>query len=144
MDADTLRPSGALLAAHIAVGAAIDREVASLDHGPTTLDLLTRLELAPDRRLRAVDLCRQLLKSPSHISRMLDRAESSGLVLREPDPDDRRAHQVVLTPAGRAVVEEFTPRLEAAIDRVFTETLSPTEVDQLVDLLERVEAAARA
>lgn len=145
MDAETLRSSGALLAAHIAVSAAIDRDaVASTGHDPTTLDLLTRLELAPDGRLRAVELCRQLQKSPSHISRMLDRAADAGLVVREPDPDDGRASQVVLTTAGRRVVDGFTPGLEAVIHRVFDETLTPQELTTLVDLLERIEQAARS
>jgi DNA-binding MarR family transcriptional regulator len=143
MDADTLRASGALLAANIAVDAAIERDaVAAIERSATTLDLLTRLELAPGRRLRAVELCRQLQKSPSHISRLLDRAEEEGLVERRPDPADRRASQVVLTRAGRRVADDFAPRLEAVIDRVINTTLTPAEVDTLVELLGRVEAAA--
>ena len=70
-------------------------------HDPTTLDLLVRLDQAPGNRLRAIELSRQLLMSPSHISRTIDRAEAAGLVERGADPDDRRASQVVLTTRAR-------------------------------------------
>jgi DNA-binding MarR family transcriptional regulator len=144
LDPATLRPSGALLGANIALGAAIERlAVAATGHDPTTLDLLVRLDLAPGRQLRAVELCRQLQLSPSHVSRMLDRAQAAGLVSRGPDPRDRRANLVSLTDGGRAVVATFAPRLHAVLDRVVFQTLDEEEIDRLVESLDRIEAAAR-
>ena len=143
LSAASLRTSGAILAAHIALARLIDSEaVAPLGLDSTLVDLLVRLDQAPSHRLRAVQLSRQLLLSPSHISRMIDRAETSGLVERCPDPNDRRASQIVLTPAGRNVVYQFAPLLEAIIDRVIGQTLSAQEADTLVDLLGRIEATA--
>lgn len=139
-----LRPSGALLAAHTAVGRAIeDLAVARTPHDPTTLDLLLRLRLAPERRMRGIDLCRQLLKSPSHISRLLDRAERQGLVERRQDPRDGRAHLVSLTPEGQAAVEGFVPHLVSVLRGVVHETLSEAEQDTLVELLGRLTRASR-
>lgn len=144
-DAHLLRPSGALLGAQLALGSAIERcAMDGLDHDPTTVDLLLRLYLEPENRLRAVDLCQQLVKSPSHISRILDRAEQAGLVSRSPDPGDRRASLVTLTDDGRAVVERFGPRLTAVLDHTIHRTLDPEEIDTLVELLERIEVAARS
>ena len=144
LDSETLRPSGALLAAQIALAAAIERDAVSRSgHDATTLDLLVRLDLAPGRALRAVELCDQLLLSASHVSRMLDRAEEASLVQRRPDPDDRRANQVVLTEEGLEVVSAFAPDLQATLDRVFRQNFDPGELDMLVDLLERVEEVAR-
>jgi len=144
LDIDALRPSGALLATQIALGAAIDRgAVAHCDHDATTLDLLLRLELAETGSLRSVELCRQLLLSPSHISRMIDKAEAKGFVERQPDPDDRRAQQVAITETGRGVVAEFGPLLSGVINRVITSQLTSEEIDTLVILLDRIEAAAR-
>ena len=141
--AETLRVSGALLATQIAVGRLIDAEaVAPTGHDPTTLDLLVRLDEAPGNRLRAVDLSRQLLMSPSHISRRVDRAETFGLVERNADPDDRRASQVILTTAGRKVLQQFAPRMESVIDRTIGQTLSDTEADTLIELLNRIQKAA--
>ena len=108
--AQHLAPSGALLAAQIALGAAIDRcAVSAMGHDATSIDLLVRLTLAPDPRLRAVELSEQMALSPSHISRMLDRSERAGLVQREPDPSDRRASQVTMTDAGQDVAARFAP-----------------------------------
>lgn len=141
--ATTLRCSGALLSAQTALARLIENEaVAPIGQDPTIVDLLVRLDQAPNHRLRAIELSRQLLLSPSHISRTLDRAEAAELVKRGPDPDDRRASQVTLTAAGYKVVERFAPRFEAIIDRVIAKTLSDSEADTLVELLGRIEAAA--
>lgn len=143
LDANVLRPSGAILAANIAIGAVLDADaVADAGHDPTILDLLVRIDLAPGQALRAVELCRQLRLSPSHISRSIDKAAASGLVERRPDPADRRAKVVSLLPVGREVVAGFAPKLEAVLRDVIFETLSSGEVDTLVELLGRVEAAA--
>jgi len=140
---EMLEVSGAILAAQTALGRLIDAEaVEPTGQDPTTLDLLTRLDQAPVNRLRAVELSRQLLMSPSHISRTIDRAESAGLVERGEDPDDRRASQVLLTSAGREILKSFAPRLETVIDRVIHETLSKADTDTLVELLGRIERAA--
>ena len=109
---DRLRPSGSLLAAQLALGVAIGRcALDCIDVDPTVVDLLVRLEIAPDHELRAVEICRQLLLSPSRISRVIDRAEKAGLVERRADPGDRRASLVVPTVAGRSLAAEYLPRL---------------------------------
>ncbi|MGI9604489.1 MAG: MarR family winged helix-turn-helix transcriptional regulator [Acidimicrobiales bacterium] len=144
IDPTMLGPSGALLAANIALSDALDRQVVDqVGYDSTTLDLLTRLALAPDGQLRAVELCRQLLLSPSHVSRMLDRAQDAGLVRREPDPTDRRAHQVVLTPAGQDVVDAVAPLLHGALQQIIFDRFEPDELESLVGLLERLEEGAR-
>jgi DNA-binding MarR family transcriptional regulator len=143
LDPATLRTSGALLSTQTSLGRLIQTEAVSpTEQDPTIVDLLVRLDQAPEFRLRAIELSRQLLMSPSHVSRMLDRAEAAGLVEREPDPADRRAARVAITKRGREVLVEFAPRLESIIDRVISQTLSPKEADQLVELLSRIEAAA--
>ena len=142
--ARSLRPSGALLAAHIALDAAIKRgAVERSEHDSTTLDLLLRLDLSDAGSLRSVELCQQLMLSPSHVSRMIDKLEAKGLAVRRPDPDDRRAQQVVITDEGRAAVGSFAPDLAGVIDRVIGETLDDGEVEQLIDMLTRIEHAAR-
>ena len=104
---------------------------------------MLRLSLEPDHEARAADLAADMLLSPSHVSRRIDRAAEAGYVCREPDPDDRRAHRVCLTDDGSAVVDEFRPRLEAVLEAVIFDTLTPNQIDTLVDLLGRVETAAR-
>lgn len=132
-----------MLSAQIALGRLIEIEaVGPTGQDPTIVDLLVRLDQAPGSRLRAIELSRQLLMSPSHISRTLDRAVADGLVERHADPDDRRASLVALTTKGREVVKDLAPRLEAIVDRVIHQTLSADEADSLVEFLERIESAA--
>lgn len=139
----TLRPTGALIAAETAMRGAIDHvAVTQVDQDPTTLDLLMRLSLAPDQELRGVDLCRQLLKSPSHVSRIIDRAERDGLVLRRPDPSDRRAQQITLTESGQAAVNAFLPHLVEVLNQTIQKALTDDEIETLVGLLARIVESA--
>ena len=141
----TFRPSGNLLQAGIALGKAIEvLAVDRTDHSPTTLDLLVRLSLAPGGSLRGVDLCRQLLKSPGYVSRVVDSAEREGLLERRPDPVDRRAQQITLTDTGEKVLAGFVPHVVEVLDRTVFSALEPDEVSTLNDLLGRVTASARA
>jgi DNA-binding MarR family transcriptional regulator len=142
---DVLRPTAALLGAHIAVEATInDRAVDPSGLDATTCDLLLRISMSPNGQLRAADLCRQLQLSPSYVSRRLDRALAAGLVEREPDPADRRAHIITLTGDGQAALDTFVPQLVDVVQHVVFDTLEDEEVATLIDLLERVESAALA
>lgn len=133
-----------MLAAEIALGSAIEKfAVAATSRSPAIIDLLLRLHLAPDRALRGVDLCRQLLKSAGYVSRVIDRAEADGLVRRMPDPDDRRAQRIVLTEAGEAVLDTFVPLAVDVLNRTIYRVLDDHEVDALVDMLRRITDAAQ-
>jgi DNA-binding MarR family transcriptional regulator len=139
------RPSGALLQAGTTLGRAIEEyAVSRTDVNATTVDLLVRLSLSPERQLRGVDLCRQLLKSPGYVSRLLDKAEADGLVTREPDPDDRRAQLIVLTASGDAVLETFVPNaIDVLVQTVYT-ALDDNEIEMLIDLLTRITRTTEA
>lgn len=144
MDPQALRVTGSLLSAQTAVSRLIQRQaVEGTGHDPTTVDLLVRLDQSRQKGLRAGELADQLLLSPSHISRSIDRAEAAGLVVRSPDPRDRRAAIVRLTDAGRTVLRDFAPRLRAILAQVVEAPLSKKEAQTLVALLGRVRDAAR-
>jgi DNA-binding MarR family transcriptional regulator len=78
-----------------AEGAPIDR---------AGMAVLGRLGATPDLRLS--DLAVELNLDVSTVSRQARALEESGLLERLPDPDDRRAARLRLTPEGRRVVEE--------------------------------------
>jgi MarR family transcriptional regulator, transcriptional regulator for hemolysin len=67
----------------------------------------------------------------------LNGMELDGLVTRRRDPGNRRVHLVELTPAGEALFERLR---DAAVehDRRLRTGLSPTDLDRLQDLLDRL------
>ncbi|MFC4146130.1 MarR family winged helix-turn-helix transcriptional regulator [Micromonospora mangrovi] len=71
----------------------------------------------------------------------LDRLERAGLVRRTPDPADRRGLRIVLTDAGRRVVEESVDA-GLAVQRRILDALPPDDQAHLADLLRTLLAAA--
>lgn len=51
--------------------------------------------------------------------RLIDELQASGLVTREPDPSDRRANVVSLTPRGREVVTEVNDDIQNLRRQIF-------------------------
>jgi MarR family transcriptional regulator, organic hydroperoxide resistance regulator len=86
------------------------------------------------------DMARSLGCDPSYITALVDDLDARGLAHREAAPYDRRVKIIVLTEAGRA--------LAASIDAVLSvppaafSALSPAELRQLRDLLDKVLAAS--
>lgn len=141
LDPQLLQPSGTILTTQLRLSAEIDARIVGLDQHPTVLDLLVRLDLSPNRAARASRLCKQLSLSAAHMSRTIDRAEAAGLVERRPDPDDRRAQIIALTPDGDAVLADFAPRLHDLLRTVIHDVLNRDEVAALISSLERIQRA---
>ena len=64
----------------------------------------------------ASELARELGMDPGQLSRMVRRLDGFGLLAITPDPGDRRANNMALTPRGQAVYEGFDRASDAAID----------------------------
>jgi DNA-binding MarR family transcriptional regulator len=114
------------------------------DHDEAVLRVLLCIRLAPDRAMRAKDIATQVLKSTSHMSRLIDRAEAGGLVERLADPTDRRAYRVALTPQGESEIDAYVPHALRLLDEAFATVLSADELHTLLALVGRVETAAKA
>jgi DNA-binding MarR family transcriptional regulator len=133
----------AFLNAHAHVTRAIARDLAAAglpDLG--WYDLLWTLYRAPERRLRVNELAREVVLSPTAMSRFVDRAEKAGVVRREADPADRRALQVALTDEGVALLRKMWPVYEQGIERHFAAQLDRSP-QRLRAMLERMAASAR-
>jgi DNA-binding MarR family transcriptional regulator len=74
---------------------------------------------------------------PSNATFVLDRLEEQGLVERRPHPTDRRAKQIVLTPAGDR-------RRAEVLDHLRTQSplgpLTESQHESLHDLLQTLDA----
>jgi DNA-binding MarR family transcriptional regulator len=110
------------------------------DHGLTISDyeVLLKLVRAPDRRLRRVDLSREVLLTPSGITRLLDGLEKAGYVERDTCASDRRVVYAVLTHEGLVKLREATETHVAQIDALFGEHFDETELERLGELLTRI------
>ncbi|MFG2994878.1 MarR family winged helix-turn-helix transcriptional regulator [Streptomyces sp. NPDC048257] len=86
------------------------------------------------------DLGRRLAVDPKDMVGILNHLQEAGLVLRAPDPVDRRKNAVTVTPEGTAVLARCAALAEAA-NAEFLAPLGPAERDQLVALLTRLHEA---
>jgi MarR family transcriptional regulator for hemolysin len=77
----------------------------------------------------------------SNITQLVDRLEADGLVMRKPDPNDRRTKLAALTPAGRKAVKEGI-RVQQAAEREILSRLTRDEAQQLSGLLGKMGNAA--
>jgi MarR family transcriptional regulator, lower aerobic nicotinate degradation pathway regulator len=86
----------------------------------------------------AARLVEGLASDSSTVGSVIDRLEAKGLLTREPDPEDRRAHRHVLTPEARRLQGEMRARL-TALNAAFLEALQPGELEALRSILERLQ-----
>jgi len=82
---------------------------------------------------------RAALLLPSQ-TRIVQTMEQKGLVLRRPHPSDKRRHTLEITPEGKAIIDDNLDRAKEIAD-AFVLALGKRKYDQLVDLLEDIEAA---
>jgi DNA-binding MarR family transcriptional regulator len=93
--------------------------------------------------LTPTELYRSLLVSSGAMTNRLDRLEAAGLLVRTPDPDDRRKVRVGLTDAGLEVIDGAIEAHVAGLARLFTDV--PREAAdalaaQMRDVLRTLEA----
>ena len=97
-----------------------------------TIAYLGRMEGCSQRELAEVIEVR-----PITLGRQIDLLEASGLIERRPDPVDRRAVCLYLTPKSRARLEQLHEIGDAIYERA-TRNLTKTERETLLRLLDTV------
>jgi DNA-binding MarR family transcriptional regulator len=116
-----------------------------LEHGKIALgsyDVLVQLAEAPGYRLRMSELAEAVLLSRSGLTRLVDRLQRSGLVQREPDPDDARGMYTVLTAKGRDTLRDASHVHLAGVSALVLNRLSDTELRQLQALMVRLDSTS--
>jgi DNA-binding MarR family transcriptional regulator len=104
-------------------------------------DVLMHLDLAGGR-LGLSDLAAAIVLSPSGLSKLLDRMESSDLLRREPDPSDARSTFAKITPRGRSLVRKARGSHHAWLQQAFGDALDDRDVADLVRIMSRLAANA--
>jgi len=83
-------------------------------------DLMAQLERHPDG-LRMGELSKRMMVTGGNVTGITDQLEREKLVQRVPDPSDRRAWAVRLTPAGRTAFAEMAAVHERWIDEMLAD-----------------------
>ena len=96
---------------------------------------------AGGRRPSQRELAELLRLDPSQVVALVDELQARDLVIRQPDPGDRRANAVTATAEGAALYAQATVAVAAAQAAVFT-PLSPEQRSQLAALLRSIAVPA--
>jgi len=92
--------------------------------------------------LKQTELAEMLDLQPITLTRLLDGLANNGLIERRPDPDDRRAKRLFLTPAARPLLERLTALGEGLMETALA-GLEPSDVDALLGRLTTVKENLR-
>ncbi len=126
-----------LLVSRARISEKIDRELLAADVVCFDwYDVLLRLEEA-NGRLKMGDLANRVLTSRSGLTRLADRLEAAGLILREHCEQDRRVVFAVLTENGRKAREEAWQVYEPALIRHFGRYISEQDAAVIQNALAR-------
>jgi DNA-binding MarR family transcriptional regulator len=99
---------------------------------------LAMLSEAPQRTLRMTSLAVLTNATLPRLSHVAQRLENRGLVERFPCPDDARATNVRLTPAGWDKVLHTAPGHVATVRRHVIDALTREQLDQLTDITDAI------
>ena len=114
--------------------AVLGRIAASFDASMVQARLLGILR---DRRPTIKELAALMQLDKSSVTGLVDRAQQRGLVRRVASRLDRRSVQVVITPAGRRLVDQAAAALRAEIDELVVD-LSPAQRARLSAVASRI------
>jgi len=118
MDDDRIRLMGLIVRTHRRLTDSLGRELEQNIGIPLVFfDVLIHVGAAPDRRLTMSRLSTDVALTTGGVTRLVDRMAEAGLVARENCPNDRRSIHVVLTPEGRAVLNQAVAAHVDGIER---------------------------
>jgi DNA-binding MarR family transcriptional regulator len=127
---------GALLAG--ATRRLIDEEGPLLEaHGLTMWGYIAVSRLAQEPAASQLLLAESIGYDKTRLITLLDTLEADGLITREPDPDDRRARVIALTPAGRKL-HRAARRSICAMEKRLLSGVGEADVQRLRDVLGRL------
>ncbi len=108
-------------------------------HGitPQQYNVLRILRGAGDEALPTLEIAERLIEPSPGVTRLLDRLEARGLASRQRCPEDRRQVLCRITEEGLALLDLMGSEVDA-MEASALDMLAPTEVDRLIELLDRI------
>jgi DNA-binding MarR family transcriptional regulator len=86
---------------------------------------------------RSTDIAGALNFAPRTVTEAIDGLERDKLVVRKPDPEDRRAKIVSITEVGRVVLEAAEHPRKQLIEEIFS-ALDDEQLDQMHEIVSRL------
>lgn len=111
------------------------------DLSPSQFNVLNLLYEEPGGCTQ-IELSRRLIMHRSNVTGLVDRLEARGLLQRQDSLTDRRAFNVVLTPAGKKLVRQIQPHYYEAAETVWS-GVTVERASQLVSELAAISANAQ-
>jgi DNA-binding MarR family transcriptional regulator len=136
---DALATMHAVLNTHRVLAEAMERRLrAQAGLSLAQFEVLSRLQQAPDGRLRMVDITRQLCVSKSGVTQLVDRLEKAGLVARESCQQDRRLTYARLTDRGSRTLDGAEPVWAPVVQELFARHLTSEDIRSVRAALAKV------
>jgi DNA-binding MarR family transcriptional regulator len=126
--------------AHQVVSTAIDRSLRPLGLTFARYEVLMLLSFSKAGSLPMSKIAERLLVQPAGVTKLVDKLEADGLVVRKANPSDRRGTLVEIDSHGRRLAKQAT-ELVAAVR--FGADLPDRDLEHLVTLLGRLRGAGR-
>jgi DNA-binding MarR family transcriptional regulator len=128
-----------MLRVHSALVKELDAELLAVHGLPlTSYEVLMTLSAAPGLKLRMAELAESVLLSRSGMTRLVDRLERDGLLVREECEDDGRGFYAVLTDAGAALLARARRTHLDGVRERFLRHFDDEELQRLAHAWERV------
>jgi DNA-binding MarR family transcriptional regulator len=139
LSAEELGAWRGLLRVHAALCKQLDAELEGAHGLPlSSYEVLIFLQSAPGSKLRMADLADRVVLSRSGMTRLVDRLERDGLLVREQCSADARGCFAVLTPRGAEFLDEARPTHLRGIREKFLRHFSERELSLLAECWDRV------
>jgi DNA-binding MarR family transcriptional regulator len=134
-----------LLRVHASLSKALDTQL-EREHGLplTSYEVLLYLADAEGQKMRMCDLASSVILSRSGLTRLVDRLERDGLLVRESCASDARGAFAKLTPAGHEKLAAARVTHLAGVRSLFLEHLTEDDLDVLGSVWARVLPGAAA
>lgn len=107
-----------LVRAQHRVLSAVEADIKAAGFPPLSwYDVLLELRRAGEDGLRPLEIEARLLLAQHNVSRLVDRLEKAGYVLRRAHAADGRGQEIAITPEGRELLARMWPFYRTAISR---------------------------
>jgi len=108
---------------------------APYDVTPEQWSILKRLEEGDEISIK--ELSKRVGKDQANVTRISDLLERKGLVLRKPNPEDKRSSLVCLTEEGKQIIRQLDP-IDEHVQQVLVKGIAEHEMELVKQLLTKM------